>query len=163
VHARSIALRLAVSRPGIPGALLLCAAAAAWAQGVVIPDLRDPALYREPPRTAACRVCGEITAIREVRSDPSVPGSQDPRSANRANDWAVVGAVVLVPIGPGPKEEPYVGGVGTPEMAERFGAGTYELTVRMDGGERQLVRDRDGARFRVGQRVTVSGGLIAPL
>jgi len=163
VQVRSTALRIAASRRGISGALLLCAAAAVWAQGVVIPDLRDPALYREPPRTAACRVCGEISSIREVRSNPPVPGSQDPRSANRANDWAVVGAVVLVPIGPGPKEEPYVGGVGTPEMAERFGAGTYEITIRMDGGERQVVRDRDGARYRVGQRVTVSGGLIAPL
>ena len=161
MRARSTALRVPGLRAGVSGALLLFAAAVAWAQ---IPDLRNPALYREPPRTAACRVCGEITSIREARSDASVPGQAAPeRGASKANDWAVVGAVVLVPIGPGPKSEPYVGGVGTPEMAERFGAGTYEITVRMDGGERQVVRDRDGARFRIGDRVTVSGGLIAPL
>lgn len=148
-------------RAGVSGTLLLFAAALAWAQ---IPDLRNPALYREPPRTATCRVCGEITSIREVRSDASVPGQAGPgRGSGRGGDWAVVGAVVLVPIGPGPKEEPYVGGVGTPEMTERFGAGTYEISVRMDGGERQVLRDRDGARYRVGDRVTVSGGLIAPL
>jgi hypothetical protein len=161
VRARPIALRVPGLRPGVPGALLLFAAAAAWAQ---IPDLRNPALYREPPRAATCRVCGEITSIREVRGDAPVPGQAGAEGgAGKGADWAVVGAVVLVPIGPGPKAEPYVGGVGTPEMAERFGAGTYEIAVRMDGGERQVVRNRDGARFRVGDRVTVSGGLIAPL
>lgn len=156
--------RLTALRPGVMGTLLLFAAALARAQGGALPDLRDPALYREPPRTATCRVCGEVASIREVRSDASVPGQTGPdRGMGKQNDWAVVGAVVLVPIGPGPKSEPYVGGVGTPEMTERFGAGTYEIAVRMDGGERQLVRTRDGARFRVGDRVTVSGGLIAPL
>jgi hypothetical protein len=161
VRARSAALRLPGLRPAGPGALLLFGAAVAWAQ---IPDLRNPALYREPPRAATCRACGEITSIREVRGDAPVPGQAGAESGpGRGADWAVVGAVVLVPIGPGPKAEPYVGGVGTPEMAERFGAGTYEIAVRMDGGERQVVRNRDGARFRVGDRVTVSGGLIAPL
>ena len=45
------------------------------------------------------------------------------------------GAVVLLPFGPGGKEEPYVGGVGTQEMAERMGASGYEIIVRMDSGE----------------------------
>ena len=85
--------------PGIPGSLLLLAAAVAWAQGAVIPDLRNPALFREPPRSASCRVCGEVSSIREVRGDASVPGSPGlDHGASKANDWAVVGAVVLVPI-----------------------------------------------------------------
>ena len=54
------------TRAGIASGLLLAAAATAWAQNLVIPDLRDPKLYREPARASACRVCGEISSIREV-------------------------------------------------------------------------------------------------
>jgi len=64
-------------RPFIAGAMLLLAAAG-WAQNAVIPDVRDPALYRDPARTGNCRVCGEISSIREVRVDPSIPGALDP-------------------------------------------------------------------------------------
>ena len=151
--------------PGVLGCLLLCAAAAIRAQGGPIPDLHDPAMYRDPPRSSACRVCGEITSIREVRGDGAIPGSRNPNhsAAGSSNDWAVVGAVFLVPIGPGVKDTPYVGGVGTPEMAARLGANTYEIAIRMDNGERQVVRRPDGASFYVGERVTLSGGLMAPL
>ena len=76
----------------------------------------------------------------------------------------VFGAVVLLPFGsPGGKEDPYVGGVGTQEMAERMGTSTYEITIRMDTGEQQVVQRRDGGSFRVGERVTVSGGIMARL
>jgi len=150
---------------GALGSLLLCAAAAVWAQGAGTLDLRDPALYRDPPRSSACRVCGEISSIREIRGDASIPGSrsQDRGAGGGPTDWAVVGAVFLVPIGPGVKDTPYVGAVGTPEMAARMGANTYEITIRMDNGERQVVRRSDGASFYVGERVTLSGGLMAPL
>ena len=164
MRAGTPAMRARRLLPGVLGCLVLCAAGAACAQGGPLPDLRDPALYRDPPRGSSCRVCGEITSIREVRGSASIPGSRNPgNAAGNSNDWAVVGAVFLVPIGPGTKDTPYVGGVGTPEMAERLGANTYEITIRMDDGERQVVRRSDGASFYVGERVTLSGGLMAPL
>jgi len=145
-------------------ALLVCTAAA-WAQGVVIPDLRDPSLYREPARTGACRVCGEVLSIREVGAGPQVPVAPDPSrtTVNNPNDWAVVGAALYLPTGAGHNEQPRIGAVGTPEMAERFSANTYEVTILMDSGERKTVQRRDGTRFRVGQRVTLSGAMMEPL
>jgi outer membrane lipoprotein SlyB len=139
------------------GCVAAVSAAAAWAQGLAI-DPRDPALYREPPRTSGCRVCGEISSIREV----IIQANRNP-VGGQPTGQLVFGAVVLVPFGPGGAEQPYVGGVGTQEMAERLGNTTYEITVRMDTGERQTVRMRDGANYRIGERVTVSGGMIARL
>ena len=144
--------------------LLCCAAALARAQGVVIPDLRDPALYREPARGGACRVCGEIRSIREVAVE-QVPVAPNPSrtTVNNPNDWAVVGAALYLPTGTGRDEQPRVGAVGTPEMVERFSANTYEITVLMDDGERRTVQRRDATRFRVGQRVTLNGAMMEPL
>jgi hypothetical protein len=148
-------------------ALLGCAAAApaaiAWAQGVVIPDLRDPALYREARPASACNVCGEVRSIREVATEPRTPLAPDPArtTANNPNSWAVVGAAITLPTGT--NGAPQVGAVGTQEMVERFGANTYEITVRMDSGESRVLQRRDGARFRVGDRVTVSAGMMERL
>ena len=148
-------------------ALLGCAAAAAsaaWAQGLVIPDLRNPALYNEPARGAAsCRICGEIRSIREVATEPRAPLAPDPARTTAANpnSWAVVGAAITLPTGA--NGAPQVGAVGTQEMVERFGANTYEITIRMDTGENRVVQRRDGARFRVGDRVTVSAGMMERL
>lgn len=144
-------------RAGIPGAALLVAAAAAWAQTLMF-DPRDPALYREKPRASNCRVCGEISSIREV----VIQTNRNP-VGGQPGGQLVFGAVVLVPFGPGGAEQPYVGGVGTQEMAERLGNATYEITVRMDTGERQTVQLRDGGSYRIGERVTVSGGMLARL
>lgn len=155
-----------VFRREIPASLLCFAVAAAWAQGVIIPDLRNPALYNEPAKgAAACRVCGEIRSIREVRTEaPSAVAPNPLRStANNPNDWAVVGAAVYLPTGTGTSESPQLGAVGTPEMVERFGANTYEITIRMDNGERQVVRRRDGTLFHIGDRVTVSAGMMEKL
>jgi len=151
-------------RPVIAGAMLLLAAAG-WAQNVLIPDLRDPALYRDPARTASCRVCGEVTSIREVRVDPSIPGALDPgrNPIKSTQGQLVAGAVILVPFGPGGEERPYVGGIGTQEMAERMGTSSYEIAIRMDTGERRVVQRRDGGSYYIGQRVTLSGGMMAPL
>lgn len=144
-------------RSGLPAGLLLVAAVA-WAQGVKIPDPRDPAQYREPARASSCRVCGEIRSIREIRIQPNRAAMQNP------TNQMVFGAVVLLPFGaPGEREDPYVGGVGTQEMAERMGNSTYEITIRMDNGEQQVLQRRDGGGFRVGERVTVSGGIMARL
>lgn len=148
-------------------ALLGCAAAAsaapARAQGVTIPDLRNPALYREARPASACNVCGEIRSIREVATEPRMPVAPDPARTTAANpnSWAVVGAALYLPTGT--NDAPQIGAVGTPEMVERFGANTYEITIRMDNGEIRVVQRRDGTRFRVGDRVTVSAGMMERL
>ncbi len=145
-------------RAGISGTLLLAAATAASAQTLMF-DPRDPALYRDKPRVSNCRVCGEISSIREV----VIQANRNPASGSVGGPLTF-GAVVLLPFGePGRAEQPYVGGVGTPEMAERLGNTTYEITVRMDTGERQTIHQRDGGSYRVGERVTVSGGMLARL
>ena len=140
-----------------------CFAALAWAQGLVIPDIRDPSLYRERPKAAgSCRICGEIRSIREVQTEAPVAVAPNPArtTANNPNNWAVVGAAVYLPTGPGVNHAPQLGAVGTPEMVERFGSSTYEITIRMDTGESQVVRRRDGAFFSVGDRVVVSDGRL---
>ena len=148
--------------------LLGCAAAAcaalAWAQGLVIPDLRNPDLYREPARTGACRVCGEIRSIREV-AGPQAPVAPNPAHTTAGNpyNWAVVGAAIYVPTGTGGRESPQIGAVGTREMTDSLGANTYEITIRMDTGEDLAVQRRDGTRFRVGDRVTVNNGMMERL
>ena len=58
MRALLLQIRLPGLRAGLPGAALLVAAAAAWAQTLMI-DPRDPALYREKPRASNCRVCGD--------------------------------------------------------------------------------------------------------
>jgi outer membrane lipoprotein SlyB len=158
MRALPLPVRLPGLRTGIPGAALLIAAAAAWAQTLMF-DPRDPALYREPTRASNCRVCGEISSIREV----IIQNNRNPVGGQPTGQLAF-GAVILLPFGePGRPEQAYVGGVGTQEMAERLGNTTYEITVRMDTGERQTVHLRDGASYRVGERVTVSGGMLARL
>jgi len=144
-------------RFGLHATLLFAAATAASAQTLMF-DPRDPALYREPARTGNCRVCGEISSIREVVIQPNRNPAGEPKAGQ-----LVFGAVILVPFGQGKAEQPYVGGVGTQEMAERLGNTTYEIIVRMDTGERQTVHLRDGGSYRIGERVTVSGGMMARL
>ena len=144
-------------RFGFHGTLLFVAATAASAQTLMF-DPRDPALYRDRPRAGNCRVCGEISSIREVVIQPNRNPAGEPKSGQ-----LVFGAVILVPFGEGKAEQPYVGGVGTQEMAARLGNTTYEIVVHMDTGERQTVHLRDGGSYRVGERVTVSGGMMARL
>ena len=154
--------------PGLLGCAALWAALCAGlagAQGLVIPDLRNPALYNPPPAGASCRVCGEIRSIREVGGG-SVAVAPDPTrsAAGNPNDWAVVGAAITLPTGPDVRDaQPRIGAVGTQEMVARFGANTYEITIRMDDGERKVLQRRDGTLFRVGDRVTVSAGMLEKL
>ena len=160
-------MQLHLKLPDLSRLLLAGAAAASigavWAQGLIIPDLRDPSLYREPAKSAgSCRVCGEIRSIREVQTEAPVAVAPNPAqtTASNPNSWAVVGAAVYLPTGTGTNQAPQLGAVGTPEMVERFGSNTYEITVRMDTGENQVVRRRDGAYFRVGDRVVLSEGRL---
>ncbi len=156
------ALPTAIQAPAF-GWLLLGAAAVAWAQGAL--DLRIPA-DRPSARGATCRMCGEIRSIREVHlqgAAPVAPINPARSTAAPGNDWAVVGAAVYTPIGRGTDADWQVGAAGTQEMAERFGASTFEITVAMDTGERKVVQRRDGTRFAVGDRVTLTDTLMEKL
>ena len=143
---------------GLLAAALLGCAANARAQAIKIPD------FREPPRATVnpgepCDRCGAIFSIRQVTSSRPVPVPQtfqnDPIDQG-IGSTVLVGAVVVLPLGRG-ADKPFVGGVGTPEMRERFSQTTYEIAIRLDNGGYTMVQRADGASFRVGDRVRVQG------
>jgi outer membrane lipoprotein SlyB len=153
-------MRASVATAATALGLLGCAfAALAWAQGAL--DLRLPP-DRGARSDASCRICGEIRSIREVSAGRAEVGPDPSRAAlGNASEWAVVGAALTVPTGPdAPSGAARIGAVGTPEMAQRFSNNTFEITVRMDSGERVVLQRRDGAFFRVGDRVVVSEGRL---
>ncbi len=135
---------------------------AAWAQNIRIPDLRErPAAVAPGPKAGeTCERCGVIRSIREITVQRPVNVPQQFRSdisaASGPGGTNPVGAVIYVPFGAG-TDKPYVGGVGTPEMRERFSETEYELTVLLDNGGYTMVRRRDGLAYRVGDRVRVEG------
>jgi len=138
---------------------LACLAATAGAQSIKIPD------FREPPRATLapgepCDRCGTIRSIREVQSNRPVPVPKafqnDPINQEGPAPPVRVGAVVALPLGGG-GGKPFVGGVGTPEMRERFSETTYEVAIGLDNGGYTMVQRADGASFRVGDRVRVQG------
>ena len=69
----------------------------------------------------------------------------------------LVGAVIYLPIGGGSAERPFVGGVGTPEMQERFRDSTYEIAIRLDDGALRVIQRHDGPRYSVHDRVRLAG------
>ena len=163
--------RLRTATDLLAAGVLAWLATAALAQTIRIPD------FREPPARAAtalkpgetCERCGMIRAIREKQVPRPVNVPQvfrnDPLDRGPGST-VLVGAVVALPLGEGTeKEKPFVGGVGTPEMRERFSETTYEIVIRLDDGGYTQVERRDGASFRVGDRVRVQGiqlELLAP-
>ena len=138
----------------------------AHGQSIKIPDFRDPPRATLTPGEP-CEACGTIRSIREVRVQRPIavprvfqnnPIDQGPGSQ------VIVGAVVALPLGGG-TEKPFVGGVGTPEMRERFSETTYDVTIQFDNGGYSTVQRADGASFRVGDRVRLRGielELLAP-
>ena len=144
---------------GLAGALLVNALARG--QSIKMPDFRKPQTYQlqagEP-----CDGCGRILSIREKHIDrrPAVPTALSSAniggSAGAGQQSNLVGAVIYLPLGE-TAERPFVGGVGTPEMRERFRETTYEVTVRLDDGAMRFIERVDGTRFQVGDRVRVSG------
>jgi len=148
----------------------LCVFAAAWAQTIRIPDFRQ-----SPPAAATlkagepCIDCGRILSIREsrVQRKPEVPQAFQGGSPGSSGpgDRNLVGAVVYLPLcSSDSAERPFVGGVGTPEMRERFQETIYEIAVRMDDGAMRFVQRYDGTRYRVGDRVRISApGQLEPV
>ena len=154
------------SARGMATALCCSLALATWAQTIKIPDFRQPpadpvALKSGEP----CVDCGRILSIREVSTERSrnVPqafqGGGQPGASTGPGGPNLVGAVIYLPLGGDATttEKPFVGGVGTPEMKERFRESTYEITVRLDDGALRFVQRHDGSRYRVGDRVRLSG------
>jgi hypothetical protein len=136
------------------------AAAAAYGQPIRIPDFRDTTPVALKPGEA-CPKCGVIRSIREVQVGRPIAVPEvfrtNPMDTAPGSD-IYVGAVVLIPLSEGKEQgKPFVGGVGTPEMRERFSESTYEITIRLDEGGYTQVTRRDGASYRVGERVRVSG------
>jgi hypothetical protein len=152
-------------------AALFCLAlsVAAHGQSIRIPDFRDATPVALKPGEA-CLKCGVIRSIREVQVGRPVAVPEafrtNPRDQVPGSD-IYVGAVVSLPLADDKEQpgKPFVGGVGTPEMRERFSESTYEITIRLDEGGFTQVTRRDGASYRIGDRVRVSGTqleLIAP-
>lgn len=147
---------------GLCAVMLALSMAPAVAQYIQIPDFRSP-----PPASSAssrpaepCSNCGVIRSIREIRNQraTAVPQVfQNPQISNGPDSTMRVGAVVALPLGDSGSEQAFVGGVGTPEMRERFSESSYEITVLLDNGAYALAQRRDGSRFRVGDRVRMRG------
>ncbi|HSF21115.1 MAG TPA: hypothetical protein VLA81_03670 [Burkholderiales bacterium] len=138
----------------------------AHGQSIKIPDFRDPPRATLTPGEP-CEACGTIRSIREVRVQRPVTVPRvfqnDPIDRGPGSQ-VIVGAVVALPLGGG-TEKPFVGGVGTPEMRERFSETTYDVTVQFDNGGYSIVQRADGASFSVGDRVRLRGielELLAP-
>lgn len=159
--------------------ILLTAAAATLACGAIlpepgaqaqtriqIPDLGERRTYTATEPAGRCDDCGTVRSIQEIhkRRDPPAYRSDNIQSASDF-DNRVVGAVFVVPFGPGRPEKPYVGGVGTPEMNDRFAEVSYTIIVRMDDGTYRTTERRDGNQYAVGDRVRLAEGrldLLAP-
>jgi hypothetical protein len=151
---------------GLLAAVLACLAVAAHGQAIKIPDFRDPPRATLNPGEP-CEACGTIRSIREVRVQRPVTVPRvfqnDPIDQGPGTQ-VIVGAVVALPLGGG-GGKPFVGGVGTPEMRERFTETTYDVTVQFDNGGYSTVQRADGASFHVGDRVRLRGielELLAP-
>lgn len=155
----------------LSASLLCClwfAAAAAYGQTLRIPDFRQPESVALKPGEA-CDKCGVVRSIREtqVGRPVAVPEAFRTNPGAGIGSDIYVGAVVALPLAEKGEQpgKPFVGGVGTPEMRERFTESTYEITIRLDDGGFTQVTRRDGGSYRVGDRVRVSGTqleLIAP-
>lgn len=146
--------------------LLGAVAPGAWAQSIKIPDLREPPASSASGPGMPCDDCGVIRSIREVHQwrKAEVPGAfrSDPARGG-VGERNLVGGVAVLPLGGGRSDQSFVGGVGTPELQERFTETTYEITVRLDNGGYRLIERRDGMQFQVGDRVRLSEGRVERL
>jgi len=108
---------------------------------------------------------GTVSALRTVdlgSTTVSPPGKQAPGSPSDLSPGAPVGAVAVLPLGKDAEKTWKFGAVGTPQMQAYLGATAQEVVVTMDDGEKRVFRPRDAAIFRVGQRVSLRSGELAP-
>jgi hypothetical protein len=159
---RSMRIRIRPALSGAGGLMLAVLLLPAAAQYIQIPDFMHspPPPARQAQPAKPCDNCGVIRSIREIQSQRpvAVPQAFQNPQMNSGSDSAMrVGAVVALPTSDGPGSQPFVGGVGTPEMRERFSETTYEITLRLDTGAYAQTQRRDGGRFRVGDRVRMRG------
>ena len=144
-------------------AIVLSGTWVAWAQTIRIPDFRQPPPAPVTIRAGeACTDCGRILSIREIHTErrPQVPQALQattPGPAVGPGENNLVGAVIYLPTGTDSSQRPFVGGVGTPVMRERFQQTSYEISVRLDDGSLRFLQRHDGSRFRVGDRVRLPG------
>lgn len=145
------------------GAAVLWLAAAAGAQPIRIPDFREsPRVAQAPKPGEKCEHCGVIRSIRERQSQRPVEVPQvfqNQQIDSGMGGTVYTGAVVYLPLGKG-ADKPFVGGVGTPEMRERFSQRSYEIVIQLDTGGYVSVQRDDGASYRVGNRVRVQGNQL---
>ena len=165
--ASAMGARARATARGAAVAAALACAALACAQSLKIPDFRQspPEAMPGPRPGEPCDNCGVIRSIREVQAERpvAVPRSLQTSPMDQGPGSTVfVGAVMVLPLGER-SDRPYVGGVGTPEMRERYTETSYEITVRLDSGGYTAVQRRDGASFRTGDRVRVQGNQLSLL
>jgi len=143
--------------------VLLWLAATTGAQPIRIPDFREsPRVAPAPGPGEKCEHCGVIRSIREMQSQRpvAVPQVFQNQPIDRGMGGTIyTGAVVYLPLGKG-ADKPFVGGVGTPEMRERFSQTSYEVVIQLDTGGNISVQRDDGASFRIGDRVRVQGNQL---
>jgi outer membrane lipoprotein SlyB len=154
--------RRPVSGAGALGLAIWCSLAlTAWAQSIKIPDFRQSPRVTTLKPGEACNECGRIFSVREIRIErtPAVPAAFQggPGSSSGFSERNLVGAVIYLPLGEKSVERPFVGGVGTPEMRERFRESAYEISVRLDDGALRVVQRPDGSHYRIGDKVRLSG------
>jgi len=128
------------------------------AQTIRVPDFRQQS--KVAPDPGPCDDCGVIRSISEInrRRDTAQPVTT---LSNSTAGTRVVGAVIVVPFGgSSAATTPFVGGVGTPEMQQRFGEISYQVVVRMDDGTTRVLERRDGGRYSIGDRVRLAEGQL---
>jgi outer membrane lipoprotein SlyB len=133
--------------------------ALAQSQTIRIPDFRERPSAFPSGASEPCDECGRVASVREIAIErkPAIPASV-PGGTRGPVGYNIVGAVMYLPLSSSSADRPFVGGVGTPEMRERFGGSTYEITMRMDDGTVRFVQRGDGTRYHVGDRVRAVGG-----
>ena len=118
-----------------------------------LPYLGEPQRGTVLPPNTPCENCGRVVSVRETATPAGGASSRLQAAGREPSDRNLVGAVVYLPFAESSSDRPFVGGVGTPEMNERFGHNTYMIEVRMDDGSLRYLQRRDGAQFGVGDRV----------
>ncbi|HEX2831287.1 MAG TPA: hypothetical protein VHP37_33480 [Burkholderiales bacterium] len=151
-----------MNRPAFAIAALL-AATAAGAQApsystLTLPDFRQPFPVKTLATGEKCADCGRVQSVREVATERKAAVPTTFQGSSRGiGETHLVGAVLYLPLSTRADDKPFLGGVGTPEMRQRFGESTYAVTVKLDDATTRVVHRPDGSRFNVGDRVRILG------